>query len=210
MITLVLAPLLYMCIGWNQLPDTMAIQYDLQGNSTNWMPKELTALFIGAVSMLMYVLLRYLPRIDPTGSRQPDTYQRLRLVVSVMLASTLCWVIYVAVHSVGSHTPVDVLLVLISLLLAGTGNYLTTVKPNYFVGFRTPWTLHSSTVWRQTHQLGGRLLFAGGLLDVVLMLVLPVPYQMNVFSAIALAATLIPLGYSYNYFRREKAQQANG
>ncbi|WP_080239953.1 SdpI family protein [Spirosoma rigui] len=209
MMTLVLAPLLYLGISWNQLPTTMATQYDLQGNPTSWMPKETTAVFIGALSVLMYVLLRYLPRIDPTGNPQPGTYQKLRLVVTGMLACTLCWVIYVAVHSVGPRLSVNVLLVLISLLLAGMGNYLTTVKPNYFVGFRTPWTLHSDTVWRQTHQLGGRMLFGGGLLGVLLILLVPAPYQMGTLMAIVLVTTISPLVYSYVYFRREKAQRIN-
>lgn len=209
MITLVLAPLLYMGINWNQLPATLTTQYDLQGNPSNWMPKEMTALFFGGLSVLVYVLLRYLPRIDPTGNRQPATYQKLRLVVGVMLAVTLCWVIYTAIHPVGLHTSVNVLLILVSLMLAGMGNYLTTLKPNYYVGFRTPWTMQSHTVWRQTHQLGGRLLFMGGLLSVILMLLTPAAYQVSVFMVIVLVTTLIPLVYSYIYFRREKAQQTN-
>ena len=206
-ITLVLAPLLYMGMSWNQLPTTLTTQYDWQGNPTNWMAKETVALFFGGLSVLLYVLLRYLPRIDPTGNRQPATYQKLRLVVTALLASTLCWVIYVAIHVVGVHTSVNMLLILICLMLAGMGNYLTTVKPNYFVGFRTPWTLRSDTVWRQTHQLGGRLLFGGGLLGVLLMLLVPAPYQVGVFMVLVLATTLTPLVYSYIYFRRERAHQ---
>jgi uncharacterized membrane protein len=204
MLALVLAPLLYMGIYWNQLPPTLTTQYDWQGNPKNGMSKEMAAFFLGSLSVLLYGLLRYLPRIDPAGNRQPATYQKLRLVVTLMVASTLSWVIYSALHAEGNPAPVNGLLVIISLMLAGMGNYLTTVKPNYFVGFRTPWTLHSTTVWQKTHQLGGRLLFAGGLLGVVLMLVLPAPYQMGIFLGIILVTALTPLVFSYIYYRREK------
>ena len=36
------------------------------------------------------------------------------------------------------------------------GNYLRTVRSNFFVGIRTPWTLSSETVWRKTHELAGK------------------------------------------------------
>jgi uncharacterized membrane protein len=38
------------------------------------------------------------------------------------------------------------------------------VRPNYFVGIRTPWTLENPETWRATHRLGGRLMFFGAIL----------------------------------------------
>ncbi len=37
------------------------------------------------------------------------------------------------------------------------GNYFGNLKPNRFVGIRTPWTLKSDETWRATHRLGGRI-----------------------------------------------------
>jgi immunity protein, SdpI family len=48
------------------------------------------------------------------------------------------------------------------------GNYLGTMRPNYLVGLRTPWTLESEATWRATRRLGGGLMFFGALLLVVL------------------------------------------
>jgi len=48
------------------------------------------------------------------------------------------------------------------------GNYLGTMRPNYFVGLRTPWTLESAATWRATHRLGGQLMFFGALFLLVL------------------------------------------
>jgi len=44
------------------------------------------------------------------------------------------------------------------------GNYLGNVRPNYFVGIRTPWTLENPETWQATHRLGGRLMFFGALI----------------------------------------------
>src|SRR5262249_49354304 len=51
----------------------------------------------------------------------------------------------------------------ILLLLAIPGNYLPNLRPNYFVGTRTPWTLENVETWRATHRLGGKLMFFGSL-----------------------------------------------
>ena len=47
------------------------------------------------------------------------------------------------------------------------GNYLGNLRPNYFVGIRTPWTLENPETWRATHRLGGRLMFFGALILLV-------------------------------------------
>jgi uncharacterized membrane protein len=46
------------------------------------------------------------------------------------------------------------------------GNYMHSIKPNYFVGFRTPWTLESEDNWRKTHQLVSKVWVPGGLLII--------------------------------------------
>jgi uncharacterized membrane protein len=42
------------------------------------------------------------------------------------------------------------------------GNIMSRVRHNYFVGFKYPWTLANEEVWRKTHQLGSKLMVAGG------------------------------------------------
>ena len=36
----------------------------------------------------------------------------------------------------------------LAFLITMLGNYLQNVKPNYFIGFRTPWMLESEEVWK--------------------------------------------------------------
>ncbi len=52
------------------------------------------------------------------------------------------------------------------------GNFLGNLRPNYFVGIRTPWTLENPETWRATHRLGGRLMFFGGLILLIAQLFL--------------------------------------
>lgn len=49
-------------------------------------------------------------------------------------------------------------------LLVAIGSVLGKVRPNWFVGIRTPWTLSSKLAWTKTQRLGGWLLIAEGLI----------------------------------------------
>ncbi len=53
------------------------------------------------------------------------------------------------------------------------GNSMGKLRPNWFAGFRTPWSLESRTVWIKTHRLGGRLMVGCGLGIFVESLFLP-------------------------------------
>lgn len=113
---------------------------------------------------------------------------------------------FVTIHmSLGSTVAVGKLMPsLIGLLFAFLGNLMHNVKPNYFVGVRLPWTLNSDQNWRKTHQLTGKLWFAGGVLLAVLGLFLPVEPGTYVMMIILAVLVLIPIFYSYSLYRKEQ------
>ncbi|MFK7797472.1 MAG: SdpI family protein, partial [Aureispira sp.] len=82
------------------------------------------------------------------------------------------------------------------------GNYAGSIRPNYFIGIRTPWTLQSDEVWRKTHRLAGRLLIGAALIGLVLLLLLPSSWGMLGVVALMVGALLIPVVYSFLLFRK--------
>ena len=93
--------------------------------------------------------------------------------------------------------------VLVGGLFMFLGNYFQAIKPNYFIGIRTPWTLENENVWRKTHQLGGKLFFIAGLLIMILPFVLH-QYFHEIFLTIIFSAALIPVIYSYILSKQEE------
>ena len=83
-----------------------------------------------------------------------------------------------------------------------TGNFMHSIKPNYFVGVRVPWTLEDPENWRATHQLASKLWLAGGALLILLSLLLPAKYVPVALLAIIALLVLIPVSYSYLFFRK--------
>lgn len=84
------------------------------------------------------------------------------------------------------------------------GNYLPVIKMNPFIGIRTPWALKSETVWRKTHRIGGRLMFALGFILFIAFLFVQNPI---VLVSLILVGTLILLVfsmfYSYSLYKKE-------
>src|SRR4029077_5688670 len=65
----------------------------------------------------------------------------------------------------------------VAVLLTGlqfmvVGNVMGKVRPNHWLGIRTPWTLADDRVWDRTHRFGGWLfVICGALLAIVAVLV---------------------------------------
>jgi len=85
------------------------------------------------------------------------------------------------------------------------GNCMGRLRPNYFAGFRTPWTLESRTVWLKTHRLGGRLMMICGVGVLVESFVLPVPVLIfATLIPVVVLVGVVPAVYSYFSYRAER------
>ncbi|MCY7355931.1 MAG: SdpI family protein, partial [Rudanella sp.] len=164
-------------------------------------------LIMAGLQVLLYALLRFVPGAGVFSNNQTSNYNRHRLVVTLYLSGVVAWNIYTATQPgmVQNTTPI---LLMAMALLAAIGNYITTVRPNFFVGIRTPWTLFSETVWRKTHQLTGRVWVGGSILGTILLLLVPTAWQVPVLLTVVGVLVIIPTVYSYVVFRQEKRRVA--
>jgi uncharacterized membrane protein len=98
---------------------------------------------------------------------------------------------------------------LIGLLFTFLGNFMYSIKPNYFAGIRTPWTLNDDDNWRKTHQLGGVLFFTWGIVFTLLSLLLPLKVAGHVLKYSAITLVLIVYAYSFVLFKRADKKTEN-
>jgi uncharacterized membrane protein len=96
----------------------------------------------------------------------------------------------------------------IGVLFMVLGNYLPRIRSNWWMGIRTPWTLESETVWRETHRLGGRTFVVSGAVATLASLLLQPPASVFVTMAALGVGGLVPVVYSYVIWKREHAGRA--
>lgn len=209
---LILTPYLlvfsYIALIWHRLPPVIVSHYNLTGQPDGWMPKEKALLVMAGLGLFIYLLLRFLPKLDFSAMVQPAVFQRMRFVMSLLMTVAIGSLFYLATQSGGLQSSQGAMLALISLGIAAVGNYMSILKPNWFIGIRTPWTLQNNRVWMRTHRLGGRLMVAGGLLGALLAVLVPAPYTVGAVVAVLLIVTLVPVVYSYVYFQQETTSQS--
>lgn len=206
------APLVYLAIIWNRIPETVAVHFDLEGKPDRFGSRKemiwVTLLLVG-VNLLCYLLLTNIHRIDPKkhAVENRERLRRIAFAVVVFISAILFLVINSSIRG-NVEISMGIIFSGIGLLFAVIGNYMPNLKPNYFAGFRLPWTLENEENWKKTHALAGRLWFAGGLLLAIICLFTPPVASIVIFYTITMVMVIIPAVYSYRMYRREKTDRA--
>lgn len=209
----VLADLVATAVLWPKLPELVPLHWNISGEADRYGSKwELLA--VGPGLMLgLWGLLEVLRRVDPKLKPLPPDAPKAEagsreLVIAVVIA--LLAVVHVSAMLQAVGAPFGGPLVM-ALGFAGfelfLGNALPRVRPNFFVGVRTPWTIASDTVWRRTHRLAGRLLFASGLVSLVVIAAAPINVAFAVTVTLLVVALLGPSAASYFLWRAERRVQ---
>lgn len=189
---------------WPTAPDKVPVHWNLAGEVDRYGGKAEGLLILPGMALLIYVLLRALPRLDPRRenyARFAGSYTAMRLGILGLLFA-IDGVMLLTLRGVA----VDVGLVvggLVGLLLVGLGMLLPRFQPNWFAGIRTPWTLSSDRVWQQTHALGGKLFVVMGLL-VILAGLSKAPWVFGLAMGSVVLGSLGLVVYSYLLWRREQ------
>jgi uncharacterized membrane protein len=205
----VFAPVIYLAVIWKSLPQTVAVHFNIDGKPDRYGSKnELwgVSVLLLAVSIGTYLLITNIHRIDPKRYQKEmqDKYDKIAVTVIVFLSAIHFFVIYASAVGGINFAP-GLIFSAVSILFAVIGNYMYTIKPNYFVGIRVPWTLSSNDNWRKTHQFAARLWFIAGIIMAILTLLLPATPAMILFYTGTALITIIPIVYSYKLFTKEKA-----
>lgn len=201
-------PAVYLAIVWNKLPEKVAVHFDLKGNPDRFGNKSellVTTILLVGMNVLVYLILTNIYRIDPKkyAAENKDRLVKIAFAVVLFMSGILCMIIYSASNG-NINFSTGIIFSGTGLLFAVIGNYLPNLKPNYFAGLRLPWTLENEENWRKTHQLAGKLWFAGGLLIAVVCLFLPPIAAIAVFFAVMMIIVIIPCVYSYRLYKEQK------
>ena len=209
---LAVVPLIYLFGIWKELPEEMAIHFDLKGNPDRYGNKsELLVMVavLSAMSIAIYFGLANIYKIDPKkyAADNKDRLQRMGFAIAVFIIALSCFIIY-STSSGTMEIGMRYVFAGVGLLFCLIGNYMHTIKPNYFAGMRLPWTLNNEDNWRRTHLLAGKLWFVGGLVIAILCLVVPDSVAIVLFFISTIILILVPVIYSYRLYRKNKQAES--
>ena len=184
------------------LPDRIPSHWNAAGEIDGYSSKAFTLIFYPALALGMYLLMIFLPLLDPLRKNYikfKTPYYFIRLVLVAFFA--LLFFFSLAAGYGYQWNIKNLMIPAISLMIIAFGFILPKIEKNWFVGIRTPWTLGSDKVWQDTHKFGGKTFMLAGLLSFFTIF-LPSELAFGLFLAIILVGTLSPVLYSYIVYRK--------
>ncbi|MEL6140029.1 MAG: SdpI family protein [Bacteroidota bacterium] len=195
-------PFVYLLATYGDLPANIPIHYNTRGEADRWGHKAILWIFPILVVLVMLLMARLVPQLDRDGklAQMGKKYEWLSIVIVGAIAAIMTYFI----HQAGNEQlkGLNGLLIIFGLLYSFLGNFTINIPPNYFVGFRLPWTLKYEGVWRITHRFSGQLWFWSGLVIATLSLWVPIEWTIPVLLGITIIICLIPTIYSWRAYRK--------
>src|ERR1700685_1184640 len=127
----------YLFYHYRALPEIIPIHFDFSGKPDRLGNKNLlvltTALMI-LLSMGVYLLIKFLPKIDPkkTAKIPSAAFEKIGVGILVFLSALNMIIIYASISG-GFHWN-KIFIPLMGFFFIYMGNLIHSIKPNYFVG----------------------------------------------------------------------------
>lgn len=203
-IFIILAVMALAVFLYPQLPDQIPSHWNISGDIDAWASKNFAVFFFPALIIAVYALMSGLVYLDPMR-KNIESFSFLYFWMKTGLVLFLSF-IYAITLLVGMGYEINVarmIILGIAALFLLFGLVMPGVKRNYMVGIRLPWTLHSEKVWDKTHNLGGKLFIALGIIMAAAYF-LPVIYSFWILIGGMVLMLAIITVYSYLEYKKEK------
>lgn len=186
------------------LPDSVPSHFDGNGNADGHMSRTAFLLVIPAVVVGLYLLLTFLPFIDPLWKRIQSRYSTLLLLRDFTLGFMVLMFVISLLAARDGRFSVTALGVGLGILFMLIGNYLPKIPRNWFFGIRTPWTMSSDEIWKRSHIVGGWWFVGAGFLIAVLSFT---GLSLQVLLLVVLGPTVVVTGWLYPYMLFKRAER---
>ena len=201
-------PFALAAVYWAKFPVRVATHWNIHGHANGWMGKEVGLLLLPVINVGICAFMFCLPRLDPKIRASSGDHKRTVSVLRTwrLVATGFFSFMSLLILAVAAGIPIDMNRAVVNGALAMflmLGNFLGNLRPNYFAGIRTPWTLDDPEVWRATHRVGGRLMVCGSLLLLSLQFFLNGEQLLEGFLACLVSFAAWSMGYSYYLFLRK-------
>ncbi len=185
------------------LPERMASHWNAQGEVNGYMPRVWGVFFLPIMFVIIAAIFLVIPRIDP----KKENIARFRKYFDYLIIGLGIFFLYVYAltlfRNFGAQFNLSAAIIPpIAALFYLIGAILPHTEQNFMIGIRTPWTLSSKAVWRKTHEVGGTVFKACG---VIMLLGMPFPWLMLWLILVPILGSALGLViYSYVLYAREK------
>lgn len=198
----ILLPMLFGVLYWDQLPATMVSHWGASGVADGTAPKAFLVFGTPLILLAIQWLLLWISLVLDKNSRQNP--KMVRICYSIIPAMSVA--IHAMIYAVALEKEWNyfaLIPVFVGGLFMFIGNYMPKTTRNRTMGIKISWTLGNDENWNKTHRLGGKIYFWGGL-TVLLSALLPIKASVAVLIAMIVVSIVAPLVYSYSIYKKHR------
>lgn len=200
---IVLLPILFGIIYWNDLPDIMAIHWGPNGKADGFSSKAFTVIALPLILLVIHLACVFFTLLDKNQKEQNKKVLAIMFWIVPAISIIANAAIYKNAFGNGFQMK-SWISILLGLMFIFIGNYLPKIKQNKTIGIKVFWTLNNEENWNKTHRFSGKLWVLCGVI-MLFSIFLPINVILLVFIC-SLSAVAIPFAYSYNIYRRHKKE----
>lgn len=162
--------------------------------------------FLCGMALFMAFLFDILPKIDPRNKNYVKfgSYYDYFCIFMQIFLLIMTGIILMESFRPGSLSVPMIVMILTGILFVFLGNVMPKIKSNFYMGFKTPWTLSSEEVWYKTHRLGGKCFFLAGILMIALSFLANEKISFWLIMGAILIASALPMVMSYVWWKQEQ------
>ena len=201
---LTLLPIPVGLLLWSRFPETMTVHWGITGQADGYASPNLVVFGLPLLMLAFHWLCVFFTARDKGNQGRNQKMFRLVLWILPIISNLSLLGLYAFALDI-EFSPVAWTVVPIGLLFAVMGNYMPKTRMNSTMGIKVPWAYSSEENWNATHRFAGKLWMAGGLL-IALGGLLPHLWAITIMVVLLVALCVIPIVYSYRFYKREKAE----
>ena len=202
---IILLPMLFGIIMWNDLPNTITTHWGADGNADGFSGKAFAVFGLPCILLVLHFICLLFTLLDKKQKEQNPKALGMIFWIIPIISLWTNGIMYRAAF--GKEIDLQLFFpILLGIMFIFMGNYLPKIKQNRTLGIRLSWTLNNEENWNRTHRLGGKVWVVGGMI-LLFSVFLPLKAMVWIIVSVITAIAVIPLAYSYYVY---KEQQKNG
>ena len=198
---LILLPMVFGLIMWNNLPEQMIIHWGISGEADGSAARSIVIFVLPLILLAIHWVCVVISFVDNKSRNQTERAMKIVLWIIPVISLYANSIVYATAFGLDFDV-YRIISLIVGIGFIIIGNYLPKFSRNRTVGIKIYWALRSDDNWNKTHRFGGRVWCICGLLFLVCFF-LPEIVMYYFMIANFAVAIIAPIVYSYCYYRKQ-------
>ncbi|MED1017128.1 SdpI family protein [Bacillus atrophaeus] len=201
-VVIIVLTILTWVFTYSSLPNDLVTHWGINGDADDYSSKFNAMMTFIGIMIIQYILMVIIPKIDPKNNYK--TFMRPYIAIFNTMFAVLFIINLITISTgLGYDLPIPYLgSFVLGAIFMVFGNFIQKVKPNFFLGIRTPWTLSNERVWKDTHRVSSKLFVLAGVI-IMLTAFFPSTYKESIIFTAAIGCIILSIVSSYFIYQRQ-------